>query len=252
MENQANKDQQQRQMIHLQVSGEFNQDDLVNLIKKFQETAVEGGVIATPSNVTANVITTAEDLSGLILTPKLSALEVAAIAVEALRGYEIGEGGNSSPTFAELEEAEKVEILNRIQFVLRFGVMPDIQNSHSVLDSIFVKVVRALGTKMMAPKTDDLIRVTRIGQKEGDEDFEIGFLELRQGDVFKHGDNTYVTESDPYVNWIANPLPIITIDAKVYEEPAPVAPEDVKATSAGSKKKVQSKPSKSTAKTRKK
>jgi hypothetical protein len=60
-----------------------------------------------------------------------------------------------------------------------------------------------------------------------------------------------VAQSDPYVNWIADPLPTITLDASGYEEAAPVAPEDVK-VSASSENHVQSKPSKSKARNRKK
>jgi hypothetical protein len=247
MENQAdaNKEAATRQMIHLQVAGEHSQDDLVTLITQFQQTLNDGGVIATPSNVVASVIETTGEVAGLVLTPKLSALEIAAIIVESLRGFDIGQGNEASPSFVEIDQDAKVEILNRIQFILRYGSLLKVSDSTD-------NATRALGTKLTFPSDKNLITVTRIAQKEGDEDFDVSFKELVQGDIFKHGDGIYIAESSPYVNWIAHPLPIITIDAKVYEAPAPVAPEDVKGKSKPSKKKVQSKPSNSTAKTRKK
>lgn len=243
-----------RQMIHLQVAGEISQDDMVLLLSQFQQTLNDNGTIATQNNVVASVIQTTSDLAGLILTPKMTALEVAAIVVEALRGFDIGQGNDPSPAFAELDQDAKVEILNRIQFVLRYGSLPKVSDdtSNATRDEIFVAVTRALGTKLTAPRADSLITVTRIAQKEGDEDFDVSFKNLVQGDIFKHADAIYSAESGPYVNWVANPLPIITIEAKLYEVPEPVAPEDVKATRKPSKKKVQSKPSNSTAKNRKK
>jgi hypothetical protein len=243
MENQedANKSPTVRQMIHLQVSGEHSQEDLVSLLTQFQETLKDGGVIATPNNVVASVIQTTQDLTGMILTPKMTALEIAAVAVDVLNGLDSVTANETSPKFSE--------------FILRFGSLPR-PDVHSVADStrdaLFEAVVRALGSKLTAPSAENLITVTRIAQKEGDEDFDISFKELVQDDVFKHGEGTYIAESNPYVNWIANPLPIITIDAKLYVAPDPVAPEDAKATGKPSKKKVQSKPSNSTAKTRKK
>jgi hypothetical protein len=256
MENQAdaNKEAATRQMIHLQVAGEHSQDDLVTLITQFQQTLNDGGVIATPSNVVASVIETTGEVAGLVLTPKLSALEIAAIIVESLRGFDIGQGNEASPSFVEIDQDAKVEILNRIQFILRYGSLLKVSDStdNATRDAIFEALTRALGTKLTFPSDKNLITVTRIAQKEGDEDFDVSFKELVQGDIFKHGDGIYIAESSPYVNWIAHPLPIITIDAKVYEAPAPVAPEDVKGKSKPSKKKVQSKPSNSTAKARKK
>jgi hypothetical protein len=258
MENQedANKSPAVRQMIHLQVSGEHSQEDLVSLLTQFQETLKDSGVIATPNNVVASVIQTTQDLTGMILTPKMTAIEIATVVVDVLNGFDVGQGNDASATFAELDDEAKLEILNRIQFVLRFGVLPPVlsegEEQNRKRDAIFEAVVRALGSKLTAPSAENLITVTRIAQKEGDEDFDISFKELVQGDVFKHGEGTYVAESNPYVNWIANPLPIITIDAKLYVAPDPVAPEDAKATGKPSKKKVQSKPSNSTAKTRKK
>jgi hypothetical protein len=257
MENQedANKSPTVRQMIHLQVSGEHSQEDLVSLLTQFQETLKDSGVIATPNNVVASVIQTTQDLTGMILTPKMTALEIAAVAVDVLNGLDSVTANETSPKFSELEQDAKFEILKRIQFILRFGSLPR-PDVHSVADStrdaLFEAVVRALGSKLTAPSAENLITVTRIAQKEGDEDFDISFKELVQDDVFKHGEGTYIAESNPYVNWIANPLPIITIDAKLYVAPDPVAPEDAKATGKPSKKKVQSKPSNSTAKTRKK
>lgn len=244
-----------RQIIHLQVAGEHSQEDLVTLITQFQQTALEGGVIATPENVIANVIHAPVDLAGMVLTPKMTALEIAAVVVEALRGLDIGQGIQPSPTFVELEQNAKIEILNRIQFVLRFGALPPLlsegEEQNKTRDAIFEAVARSLGSKLAIPNEESLITVTRIAQKEGDEDFDVSFKEIVQGDIFKHAGATYLAESNPYMNWIAHPLPVLTLDAKQYQAPEPVAPEDVK-QSAPSKKKVQSKPSKSTAKPRKK
>jgi hypothetical protein len=158
------------------------------------------------------------------------------------------------PTFAQFEEEAKLEILERIQFILRFGSLPKGTEGRdeATRDALFESVTRSLGSKLTAPSLDNLITVTRIAQKEGDEDFDVNFKDLVMGDIFKHGDHKLVAQSNPYVNWIANPLPIVTIDAKVYQEPELVNPEEAKATSKPSKKKVQSKPSNSTARNRKK
>jgi hypothetical protein len=251
MEIQENVPATPRQMFHLQVTGEFNQEEMTNLVTQFHETALQGGVIATPANVVANVITTTSEISGLILTPKLSAIEIAGVVVEALRGLDVGQGNEASPAFADLDEDAKVEILNRIQHLLRFGSLPAVDGpSAETRDAIFVSVTRALGSKLVAPNQENLIIVTRIAQKEGDEDFDVSFKDLVQGDIFKHGDATFVAESNPYVNWIANPLPIITLDAKLYQAPEVTSMEMTE--SAPSKKKVQSASSKSTAKSRKK
>src|ERR1700756_2878216 len=100
MENQTPEAAIPRQIIHLQVAGDISQEDLVTLITKFQETALQGGVIATQNNVVANVIQTT-DLAGTILTPKMMALEIAVVVVEALRGFDRGQGNEPSPTFVE-------------------------------------------------------------------------------------------------------------------------------------------------------
>lgn len=232
-----------RTMIHLQVAGEVSQDDMARILTEFQETLKNGGVIATPANVVANVITATTDLSGLILTPKMTALEIATVVVATLGALE-----SDSTVFADLDEDAKVEILTRIQQVLRFGGLLE-STDEQLRDALFVAIVRALGSKLATPSTKDLITVTRISQKEGDEDFEVSFGELQQGDIFKHGDALFIAESAPYINWIANPLPIITIDAKLYQSPEAVTSTDA---SEAEEKKVQSKPSKSTAKARKK
>jgi hypothetical protein len=259
MENQENEvSATPRQMIHLKVAGEVSQEDLLTLITQFQETALQGGVIATPNNVVADVITTTSDVSGLILTPKMTAVEIAAVVVDVLQGFDIAQGNEPSPadfgeplpTFAQFEEEAKLEI----QFILRFGSLPKGTEGRdeATRDALFESVTRSLGSKLTAPSLDNLITVTRIAQKEGDEDFDVNFKDLVMGDIFKHGDHKLVAQSNPYVNWIANPLPIVTIDAKVYQEPELVNPEEAKATSKPSKKKVQSKPSNSTARNRKK
>lgn len=238
-----------RQLIHLKVAGDYTQEDLANLITQFHQTALEGGVIATPNNVVAEVIQTT-DLAGLILTPKLTAVEIAAVAVDVLNGFD----NTTSPAFAEFDHDAQLEILHRVQSILRFGSFTTVADdaSSATRDSLFEAVVRSLGKKLTQPSVENLITVTRIAQKEGDEDFDVNFKELVAGDIFKHGEGTFVAESNPYINWIANPVPVVTIDAKVYQAPEPVAPEDIKATSKPSKKKVQSKPSNSTAKARKK
>lgn len=244
-----------RQMIHLQVAGEHTQEDLVNIISKFQETLQAGGVIATANNVVASVIQTTDDLAGMILTPKMTALEIASIVVDVIRDFDVSQGTEPSARFSDIEQDAKLEVMRRIQAVLRFGAFAPSEGSASeelTRDALFMSVVRSLGSKLSAPSLDNLISVTRIAQKEGDEDFDVNFKELVAGDIFKHGEGTFVAESNPYVNWVANPLPVVTIDAKVYQAPEPVAPEDIKATSKPSKKKVQSKPSNSTAKARKK
>lgn len=254
MENQVNEvAATPRQIIHLQVAGVQSQEDLVNILTQFQETLNNGGIIATQDNVVANVINTTSDLSGMILTPKMTAVELAAVAVDVLNGFEEAQNNAILPRFDELDQEAKIEILKRIQFILRFGSFQTIADdaSSGTRDALFEAVVRSLGSKLTQPSTENLITVTRIAQKEGDEDFEVSFLELVQGDIFKHGEGIFVAESNPYVNWIASPLPIITIDAKLYQAPEQPAPEDVK-RSKPSKKKVQSKPSNSTAKTRKK
>jgi hypothetical protein len=244
-----------RQIIHLQVAGDFSQEDLAALVAKFQETAMQGGVIATPNNVVANVITTTADIAGTILTPKMTALEIAEIAVDLLNSYDSQTRPElSAVKFSELEDDAKLEILGRIQGILRYGaLLRGASNSEeSIRDALFTSIVVSLGTKLAAPNMNNLISVTRLAQKEGDEDAEVNFKDLMDGDLFKHGDHKLVVQGSPYVNWIANPLPVVTIDAKVYQEPEPVAPEEVKASRATSKKKVQSKPSNSTAKSRKK
>jgi hypothetical protein len=257
MENQedANKSPTVRQMIHLQVSGEHSQEDLVSLLTQFQETLKDGGVIATPNNVVASVIQTTQDLTGMILTPKMTAIEIATVVVDVLNGFDVGQGNDASATFAELDDEAKLEILNRIQFVLRFGVLPPVlsegEEQNRKRDAIFEAVTRSLGSKLTAPNTENLITVIRVAQKAGDEDFQINFKELVQGDIFKHGDDTFLARSNPYVNWIAQPLPVVTIDAELYKAPEPVAPEELK-TSTRSKKKVQLKPSNSPARNRKK
>jgi hypothetical protein len=255
METQANEvAATPRKMFHLQVAGEQTQEDLVNIITQFQETLKTGGIIATPNNVVASVIETTSDLTGMVLTPKMTAPEIAAVVVDVLRGFDIGQGYEASAAFADLEQDAKLEILGRIQFILRFGALPKGTEGRdeATRDALFEAVARSLGSKLTAPRLDNLIIVKRISQKEGDEDFDVGFNELVKGDIFKHGEGIFVAESNPYVNWVAHPLPIITIDAKLYQAPESVAPEDIKATSKPSKKKVQSKPSNSTAKARKK
>jgi hypothetical protein len=98
MENQENEvSATPRQMIHLKVAGEVSQEDLLTLITQFQETALQGGVIATPNNVVADVITTTSDVSGLILTPKMTAVEIAAVVVDVLQGFDIAQGNEPSP-----------------------------------------------------------------------------------------------------------------------------------------------------------
>jgi hypothetical protein len=245
MENQ-NEVTTPRAMIHLQVAGEHTQEDLVNLITQFQNTWNDSGVIATNNNVVANMIQSDVELSGMILTPKMTALEIATVAVDVLRAFDRSQGRDNSPVFAELEQAA--------QFVLRYGALPPSEGTaeEHTRDALFVSVVRSLGSKLMIPSMANLINVIRVAQKEGDEDFQISFKDLVAGDIFKHGEGTFVAKSNPYVNWIAQPLPVVTIDAEVYQVSEPVAPEDIKATRKPSKKKVQSTASKSTARTRKK
>jgi hypothetical protein len=193
------------------------------------------------------------ELSGMILTPKMTALEIAAAAVDVLRAFDRSQGLDDTTAFADLEQRAQFEILSRLQFVLRFGALPPSEGTaeEHTRDALFVSVARSLGSKLTSPNVATLIDVIRVAQKEGDEDFQINFKDLVAGDIFKHGEGMFVARSNPYVNWIAQPLPIVTIDAEVYQAPAPIASEDAKA-SAPSKKKVQSKTLKSTARTRKK
>ncbi len=243
-----------REMLHLQVAGNLSQEEMVSLLTQFQATWKDSGVIATTNNVVSNVISPTTELAGMILTPKLTAVEIAEVAVEVLRGFDVGQGNEvATPPFAELSQDAQNQFLNVIQCILRFGGLPptDADIDGKTRDALVASVVHALGQKLVFPSTENLINVTKVAQKEGDEDFEVSFKDLVAGDVFKHGEGTFVAKSNPYVNWIANPLPIVTIDAATYQAPEPVAPEDVK-TSKPSKKKVQSKASNSTAKTRKK
>lgn len=246
---------QPRKMIHLQVAGEFTQEDLSNLVQQFHQAHLENGVVATPNNVTASIIETPEQLDGAILTPKMTAKELASVVVAALQGFDVGQGNKPSANFADLDAELQAAILQRVQFVLRFGWLPPVfdnsEEQNKTRDAIFEATVRALGGKLAQPDASKTIQVVRHAQKEGDEDAACGFLELAHGDIFSYGDNKFVAESDPYINWIADPLPLITIDAKLYEEPAPVPADEVKA-SAPAKKQVQSRTSKSKAHHRKK
>jgi hypothetical protein len=243
---------QPRKMIHLQVAGTHTQEELATLIAEFQKTWADNGIIATPANVVATLIQSTEDLSGLILTPKATYLEVAAGVVSILRAFDVGQGNEPSPLFFELDQDAQREVLGRIQCVMRFGGLPpsDGNVTEKTRDLIFVESVRALGSNLTAPNGQNSINVVRVAQKEGDEDKEVRFHELVAADIFKHNDQKFIALSDPYVNWVAHPLPVITIDAEVYAAPEPVAPEDVKSCET-SEKKVQSKPSKSKAKNRK-
>jgi hypothetical protein len=238
MENQqANLSVKPRRMLHIQAAGAYTTDDLVALIKNIQETWDAGGIIATPNTVTAQVIESDTDLSGMLLTAKLSAVELASIAVSVLRGFDIGQGNEPSPLFEELDEQAKAEIMSRIQCVLRLGTLPpnggDV--TEQTRDAIFVATVRALGPKLAAPDMSTMIKVTRVAQKQGDEDSEIMFNELVAGDIFKYqnkdGDfGIFVAASNPYIQWTADPIPVVTIDAKVFT-PDPVAPEEIKVSS---------------------
>lgn len=250
-----NQKQKLRKMTHLQVAGEYTSEELAEVVRLFMETTLDpdGGVVATQNNVTVNNIEIPEDLSGMILTPKMTAKEVASVVVAAIQGYDAGVGNTPTPAFNDLEDDAKQEILARIQFVLRFGGLPLAENEEklSVRDSIFIATVNALRTKLVFPDAKNVIQVTRIAQKEGEEDQTCSFIDLRHGDIFNHLGTKLVAQSDPYVNWIADPLPAITLDARAYEEPESVAPEDVK-VSASAKKQVQSKPSKAKVHHRKK
>lgn len=250
-----NQEQKPRKMIHIQVAGEYTSEDLAKIVQSFMETSLDqkGGVIATPNNVTVNNIEIPEDLSGMILTPKMTAKEVAAVVVSALQGYDVGVGNEPTAAFSDLEDDAKLEILSRIQFVLRFGGLPVTAEGEklTVRDSIFVATVNALRTKLASPDSKNIIQVTRIAQKMGDEDQACSFLDIRQGDLFDYQGQRFVAQSDPFINWIADPLPVINLNAEAYTEPEPVAPEEVKA-SASSKKQVQSKPSKAKVHHRKK
>lgn len=207
-----------RQMIHLQVAGDYSQEDLQNLIVQFQASVEQNGIVATPNNVVANVITTTTDLSGLVMTPKMTPVEIATVAVNALNGFEYGQGNPVSPNFAEMDQEAQIEILRRIQHVLRYGSFRTIADdtSSATRDAIFESVTHSLAAKLIHPSLENLITVTRIAQKEGDEDFDINFKDLVKGDIFKHGDGVFVAESNPYVNWIASPIPQVTIDATPY------------------------------------
>lgn len=249
-----NQEQKPRKMIHIQVAGEYPAEELEKMVRLFMEASLEpNGVVATPENVTVNNVEIAEDLSGMVLTPKMTAKEVASVVVAVLQGYDVGVGNEPTAAFNDLEDDAKLEILTRIQFVLRFGGLPVTAEGEklSVRDSIFVATVNSLRTKLALPDGKRVIEVTRIAQKEGEQDAVVSFLDLRQGDIFQYQEMKLVAQSDPYVNWIADPLPTITLDASGYEEAAPVAPEDVK-VSASSENHVQSKPSKSKARNRKK
>lgn len=250
-----NQEQKPRKMIHIQVAGECTSEELERIVRLFMESTLDpnGSIVATPNNVTVNNVEIPEDLSGMILTPKMTAKEVAAVVVSALQGYDVGVGNEPTAAFIDLEDDAKLEILSRIQFVLRFGGLPvtDEGEKLSVRDSIFVATVNALRTKLAAPNAKNIIQVTRIAQKEGDEDQVCSFIDLRQGDIFEHQGQRFVAQSDPFINWIADPLPVINLNAEAYKEPDPVAPEEVKA-SASSKKQVQSKPSKAKVHHRKK
>jgi hypothetical protein len=242
-----------RKMLHIQVSGNASQENLATLVSEFQKTWDNNGIIATQDNVAANIIQSNEELAGMILTPKMAIGEVASIVVDVIRAFDIGQGNEPSPLFVELDQDAQVEVLNRIQCVLRFGALPPSEGgiAEKTRDAIFVATARALGVKLTVPSLDKMINVVKIAQKVGAEDFEVNFSEIGAGDIFKHQDKTFVAESNPYVNWIAQPFPVVTLDAKVYQKPEPVAPEDIK-KSAPVEKKVQSKPSKPQTKTRKK
>lgn len=240
MENQENtQEKKTRTLIHLQVSGDYSQEELSKLVQEFHQTYLEGGAIGTPENVTANLIETDQDLNGLILTPKMTAKELATVVVSALQGFDIGQGNKPTDDFDKLSQEDQAEILAKIQMVMRFGGLPESENNVTARtrDAIFVSVVRALAKKMWIPQLTGIVKVTRVAIKAGEKDEECTILDLKQGDVFKHGEHTLVAQSDPYVNWIADPLPQISLDAKVYEAPQETASKE-------EKKEVQSKPSK--------
>lgn len=237
MENQTQA--AKRRMFHLQVAGEYSQEDLSNLVLQFQKTLETDGVIATPNNVTANVIETPEDLSGLILTPKMTAKEVATVAIAAVQGYaHDGPLDNQVKGFAELDAEAQADVLNQLQCVLRFGGLPPSEDRNSVHDAIFASTVKALANKMAMPDFKKVIEVTRINGET------CSFLDLVAGDIFTHDDKKFVALSAPYVNWVADPLPIITIDAEYYGENDPAAEEQAEA-SADQETDVQSKASES-------
>lgn len=249
-----NQEQKPRKMIHIQVAGEYTSEDLSKIVQHFMEASLDskGGIVATPDNVTVNNIEIPEDLSGMILTPKMTAKEVASVVVSALQGYDVGVGNQPTAAFNDLEDDAKLEILSRIQFVLRFGGLPgDDGEKLSVRDSIFVAVVNSLRNKLASPDVKNVIEVTRIAQKEGDEDEVCSFLGIRQGDVFDYQGQRFVAQSDPFINWIADPLPVVNLSAEAYVEQEPVPADEVKA-SAPAKKQVQSKPSKAKVHHRKK
>lgn len=235
--------QAQRKMIHLQVSGSYSKEDLENLLKNFQDTYAQSGVIATPSNVVASVIDATPDISGLILTPKVTAIEIAEAIVKVLQAYDRGNGDKPTQDYADLDKESRVEILNRIQTVLRFGGLPAGDGGLSPRDHLFIAVVSIFANKLMMPDTSKSIRVTRVAQKEGDQNEEIFFHDLKNGDLFSYDGHMFVANDNPYVNWVADPIPVISIDAEPYVDPAPV-PEHLIKQSTPSEKEVQSVPRK--------
>lgn len=241
---------QPRRMLHVQLAGNATQEELETILKQFDATWREGGVIASRDNIIASIIETDLDLSGTILVPAMTAEHIAYVAHNINRVYCEAIGDPVPPHWEDADQSIKESAVRGVLYTLRHNATPEMQHeawmktrteqgwkygpvkddekkehpnlvpynelpqAARVKDYLFQGVVNALRWKLAVPKTDDTISVEKlIKGADGNPDSTetVKILTLAIGDEFFHKGKHFVVTSQAYVNY-QQPIPVWQLD----------------------------------------
>lgn len=251
------KSQQQpsKKMLFIQVAGDASHDELMDVLRQFHQSWQESGIVVARPGVTASILESDQDISGIVLNPTFTAEHIAYVAYNVNRALQEAIGETPAPHWEEATEEAKQSILRGVVFALRYNATPEQQHdawvqdkfkngwSHGavkseedkthpnlvpynalpemqrVKDSLFQAVVRSLRWKLAVPKTDNTVnvQVTRADEHGAETTQTISLLELKEGEQFELEGNQYVAVSAPYINY-APAIPVWSIDAQPLEE----------------------------------
>lgn len=249
-----------KKMLFIQVAGDASHDDLMDVLRQFHQSWQENGIVVARSGVTASILESDQNISGIVLNPTLTAEHIAYVAYNVNRALQEAIGEKPAPHWEDATEEAKQSSLRGVVFALRYNATPKQQHDawvqdkfangwkygihkneetkehpnlvpyehlpemQRVKDSLFQAVVRSLRWKLAVPKTDNTVnvQVTRVDEHGTETAQTISLLELKEGERFELEGKQYVAISAPYINY-APAIPVWSIDAQPTEEAAPEA-----------------------------